>query len=58
MEYNITTSDAQMERLRQAAYPLVKLLQEEYDTKATVLVENDQVTLRIDARGISFPMGL
>lgn len=58
MEYSITTTDVQRERLRQAAYPLVKLLQEEYDAKATVLVENDHVTLRLDTLGISFPMGL
>ena len=56
MEYTAKTTDAQLERIRQAAYPLVKLLQEEYDPHTTVLVENDHVTLKIDSLGIPFPM--
>lgn len=47
-----------IERLRNAAYPLVKLLQEDHFSNATVLVENDMVTLRFDAQSISYPMGL
>lgn len=41
-------------KLRLAAEPLVKLLQSDYDSHTTVLVENDFVTLRRDDIGLPF----